>query len=310
MPGERKPGQDHGHYDWSPITTRPVLRWPDNARVALCAIVNLEHFDWQLPPDVPEPVSPVSGAMGLGGIGAGPGRFPNLAGYSQHEYGNRVGVFRVLRVLDKYGITPTVAMDQTVAENYRFLVNECQERDAEFIAHGASVRRIIHTGMSEEEERQYIHDSIEALEKATGKRPVGWASPELQESLNTPALLAAEGIRYVCDWANDEQPYRMNVPEGELFSLSIDLDLDDIFIHLNGRRLIGEYGQIIRDTFDGLYKDGAKSGLMMVINIHPWVIGQPWRIRYLDEALAHINRYGAVWKATAGEIVDSYAAQT
>lgn len=307
MPGERKLGQDHDHYDWSPIITRPVLRWPDDARVALCVIVNLEYFDWDMPADAPQSVTPVSGAMGFGGIGAGPGRFPNVAGYSQHEYGNRVGIFRVLRVLDKYGIKPTVAMDQTIAENYPYLVKECLEREVEFIAHGASARRIIHHGMSEAEETQYIHDSVEALTKATGTRPLGWSGPDFQESMNTPALLAAEGLRYVCDWSNDEQPYRMTVPKGELFALGVDLDLDDEFIHLNGRRLIGEYEQIMRDTFDGLYEDGATTGRLMVINIHPWIIGQPWRIKYLDRALAHINESDGVWKATGSEIVDWYA---
>ncbi len=306
MPGERKYGQDHDHYQWSPVVSRPVLRWPNNARLALCVIVNLEHFDWDMPADAPTPVSMVAGAMGGGGIGSGAGPYPNIAGYSQHEYGNRVGVFRVLRVLDKYGIRPTIAMDKTVAENYPFLVNECQKRDAEFIAHGITVRQIIHTGMSEQEERAYIHESIEALAEATGKRPIGWAGPEFQESMNTPNLLAAEGIRYVCDWSNDEQPYRMNVKEGELFSLGVNLDLDEMFIHLNGRRLIDEYEQIIKDEFDGLYSDGAETGLMLVLNLHPWVIGQPWRIKYLDRALAHINRYSGVWKATGQEIVDWY----
>ena len=306
MPGERSYGQDHDHYDWSPIVSRPVLRWPDNARVALCAIVNLEHFDWDMPPDAPAPVSMVAGAMGSGGLGSGIGPFPNIAGYSQHEYGNRVGVFRVLRVLDKYGIRPTIAMDKTVAENYPFLVSECQKRGSEFIAHGITVRQIIHAGMSEAEERAYIREAIEGLERATGVRPVGWSGPEFQESVNTPGLLAAEGISYVCDWSNDEQPYRMNTSEGDLYSLGVNLDLDEMFIHLNGRRLINEYEQIIKDEFDGLYRDGAKTGLMLVLNLHPWVIGQPWRIRYLDRALAHIDKYSGVWKATGREIVDWY----
>ena len=310
MPAERKYGQDHDHYDWSPIISRPKLEWPNDARVALCVIVNLEHFDWQLPEDTPTAVTPVSGAMGLGGIGAGVGRFPDIAGYSQHEYGNRVGVFRVLKLLEKYDLKPTVAMDKIVAEEYPFLVEACQKQGAEFIAHGTSARQMIHAGMSEEQESQYIRESIEALAAATGERPVGWSGPDFQESMNTPGLLAKEGIRYVCDWSNDEQPYRMNVPEGELFSLGVDLDLDDIFIHLNGRRLINEYEQIVKDTFDGLHRDGETTGRLMVINIHPWVMGRPWRIKYLDRALAHISQSDGVWSATGTEIVDWYKANS
>ena len=127
--------------------------------------------------------------------------------------------------------------------------------------------------------------------------------------MNTPNLLAGEGIRYVCDWANDEQPYRMKVKQGELFSLGVNLDLDDDYIHQTGRRLIGEYTDGIKDTFDTLYSEGTKSGRMMVINLHPWIMGWPWRSKYLDQALAHINKSGSgVWKASGHEILDWYKA--
>ena len=169
------------------------------------------------------------------GAPTGPFR-PNLADYSQHEYGNRVGVFRILRILDKYGIKPTMAMDKTVAEKYPFLVNECKKRKLEVMAHGTTARRPIHAGMTPDIERAYIKDSIGAVAKAMGKAPAGWLGPDFAESMNTPNLLAAEGIRYVCDWSNDEQPYKMKVPQGELYSVGVDYDLDDIFIHWTGRR--------------------------------------------------------------------------
>jgi len=295
MSGERKLGQDHPYYDWFPITRRAPLRWPNNARVALLVIVNLEHWDWQLPADE---------------LPATAGLFrPDLSGFSQHEYGNRVGVFRILKILDKYGIKPTIAMDKTVAENYPFLVKEVQRRNLEVIAHGTSPRRAIHSKMPVDVERTYIRESIEAVTKATGTRPIGWLGPGFQESMNTPNLLASEGIRHVCDWANDEQPYRMKVTQGELFSLGVNLDLDDDYIHVTGDRLIGEYVDGIKDTFDAFYSDGAKSGRMMVINLHPWIMGWPWRSKYLDQALAHINKSSrGVWKAGGREILDWYKA--
>jgi peptidoglycan/xylan/chitin deacetylase (PgdA/CDA1 family) len=295
MPGERKFGQDNPYYDWSPIGQRKPLTWPDNARVALAVIVNLEHWDWQLPPDAPN-------------APAGPFR-PDLANFSQHEYGNRVGVFRILTMLDKYGIKPIIAMDKAVAEHYPYLAQECVKRNLEVIAHGETARRPIYAAMSPAVERAYIHDCIEAVTKATGTRPVGWLGPDFQETMNTPALLAAEGIRYVCDWANDEQPYRMKVAEGELFALNLDYDFDDVYIHMNGRRLIDEYRQILQDAFDRLYSDGSQSGRLMVINVHPWVVGWPWRSRYLDRALAYITGHSGVWKASGTEIVDWYKAR-
>ena len=151
MPAKRAYGMDQDFYPWSPIVTRPVLRWPDNARVALAVIVNLEHWDWEVPAGTPLAVSPMGGPEGMW-TGNQP-QFPDIGGYGNHEYGNRVGIFRILAVLDKYGITPTLALDKAVADHYPILVKEGQKRGAEFIAHGLSRRRIIHIGMSEDEER-------------------------------------------------------------------------------------------------------------------------------------------------------------
>lgn len=301
MPGERTYGQDNEYYEWSPIVTRPRLEWPDGARVALSVIVNLEHYDWYMPQDAPVPVSPFGG--GGGGFFS---RFPNIMSFSHHEYGNRVGIFRVLDVLKKHGIRPTVAMDATVAQNYPFLVRACQQQDAEFIAHGSTVRHLLHAGMTEQEEREYIRESIDALATATGKKPVGWVSPEFNETVRTPSLLAAEGIEYVCDWANDEQPYQMTVPDGQLTALPVHLDLDDVFTHGNRNVTIQEYGEIARDVFDELHRSGADNARTLVLSIHPWLIGQPFRIKHLDAALAHMVGTDGVWKATGGEIVDWY----
>jgi peptidoglycan/xylan/chitin deacetylase (PgdA/CDA1 family) len=293
MPGERKPGQDNPYYDWSPIVKRHPLKWPGDARVAIVIILNLEHWDW-LPADSSQtPSVPLR---------------PDPINYSQHEYGNRVGVFRIFGILDKYGMKPTIAMDKQVAEHYPFLVHECQKRELEFIAHGISARQPIQPDMSPAAERAYVRACVEAVTKATGKRPVGWLGPGFQESTNTPAILAAEGVNYVCDWSNDEQPYRMKVSEGELFSLGVDYDLDDVYIHMDGHRLIDEYRQIIEDTFDRLYDEGARSGRLMVVNIHPWVLGWPWRSKYLDRALAYINGHSGVWNASGREVVEWYKA--
>src|SRR5262252_8206392 len=302
MPAKRAYGMDQEFYSWSPIVTRPVLRWPDNARVALAVIVTLEHWDWEVPPNTPLAVSPLGGPEGLWS-GNQPD-FPDIGGYGNHEYGNRVGVFRILAALDKYGITPTLALDKAVADHYPFLIKEGQRRDAEFIAHGLSRRRLIHIGMSEDEERQYIRDAIAAVAQATGTRPVGWSGPDFQETLHTPDLLAAAGIRYVCDWGNDEQPYKMTPKTGELYSLGVHAYLDDNYIHLHGRRTINEVNLLWREWFDGVYADGATTGRLMVLHLHPWIMGQPWRIRHLDEVLDHINTHAGVWNATGAEIID------
>jgi hypothetical protein len=120
-------------------------------------------------------------------------------------------------------------------------------------------------------------------------------------------LLAEAGVEYVCDWPNDEQPYRMTVPVGTMISLPVTLDLDEVFTHRERGVSMPRWLRLVTEAFDGLYEDGAESGRLIVMNVHPYLIGQPFRIKYLDEALTHILRRQGVWSATAGEIVDWYA---
>ncbi len=297
MPAERRFGMDHEHYEWSPFVKRGVLRWPRNDRVALCVIVNLEHMEWS-PPEG-------SYTAALAG-GLAPRPFPDYARLSHREYGHRVGIFRVLDVLEKHGIKATVAMDALTAENYPYLVNHCLRRGCEIIGHGMSASRMITGNMSEREESAYIQSSIAALRRATGAAPLGWLGPEYGESSRTPQLLARAGIRYVCDWTNDEQPYPLETPQGGLFALPIMLELDDIHALWDRRIVIDRYGELLKESFDTVYQDGAQNGRVLVLNLHPWLIGQPFRIGYLDEALGHMVRRQGVWAATGSEIIDWY----
>jgi peptidoglycan/xylan/chitin deacetylase (PgdA/CDA1 family) len=296
---ELRPGMDHDHYDWSPLNTnRAVLTWPGNANVALCVIVTLEHMEWSRPPGHYQ-IANLAG-------GYGPSPFPDVTAWSHREYGHRVGIFRVLKVLDKYGIKPTIAMDALTAENYPFLVRHCLGRGDEVIGHGVSVNRMITSRMSEQEERDYIQTAVQALARATGKPPVGWLGPELGESTRTPQLLAEMGMRYVCDWVNDEQPYAFKVPQGELYALPMVLPIDDVNALWDRRIDIDRYGQMIKETFDTLYDEGATNGRLLVLHLHPWLIGQPFRIGCLDQALGHIMQRQGVWAATGSEIIDWY----
>jgi peptidoglycan/xylan/chitin deacetylase (PgdA/CDA1 family) len=298
MAAQRRFGMDHEHYDWSPLVSRGVLRWPQQARVALCVIVNLEHMEWKAPPGSFE-------AASLAG-GLAPRPFPDYARFSHREYGHRVGIFRVLDVLDKHGIKATVAMDALTAENYPYLVRHCLGRGSEVIGHGISVSRVITSNMSEREEREYIQEAVAALTRATGAAPVGWLGPEYGESARTPQLLAQAGIRYVCDWTNDEQPYPMKTAEGELFVLPTMLELDDINALWDRRVTIDRYAQLLKESFDALYQGGGQNGRVLVLNLHPWLIGQPFRIGFLDEALEYMKRRQGVWAATGSEIIDWY----
>jgi peptidoglycan/xylan/chitin deacetylase (PgdA/CDA1 family) len=296
MPAERRFGMDHEHYDWSPMVKRGVLRWPEQARLALCVVVNLEHTEWSPPEGSFRPTL-------AGGVAARP--FPDYALLTHRDYGHRVGIFRVLDVLQKHGIRPTVAMDTLTAEHYPYLVRHCLERGCEIIGHGIGVR-VLTSKMSESEERAYIQQAVQTLTRATGTAPVGWLSPEYGESARTPQLLAQAGIRYVCDWVNDEQPYRMKTAAGEIYALPIMLELDDVHALWERRVPVDRYGELLKESSEILYRDGAHNGRLFVLHLHPWVIGQPFRIGFLDDALGTIMRRQGVWAANGAAIIDWY----
>ncbi len=295
-----KIGMDNPYYEWSPIVKRGRLEWPDGARVALCVIINLGHTEFK----------PLEGTyqnpMMAGGFAPPQRPYPDLPRYSHREYGHRVGVFRLLRVLEKHGVTPTIAMDSSTAENYPYLVKYCLDRNYEIMAHGVAATQMITSKMSEQQEMKYIHGSIAAIKKATGSAPHGWLGPEYGESARTPKLLAEAGINYVCDWANDEQPYLMTTEAGEMVALPIMYELDDIAALWDRHVPIRRYNQLIRESFDTLYEDGAQNGRSLVLHLHPWLTGQPLRIKYIDDAIGYIAERDKVWAATGGQITDWY----
>ena len=298
MPAQRRFGMDHEHYDWSPISTRDILIWPEEAPLALVVVVNLEHMEW----DAPD--GSYQAANLAGGSTARP--FPDYARISHREYGHRVGIFRVLNVLQKYSITPTLAVDALTAQHYPYLMNYCINRGVEFMAHGISVSQMITSNMSADQELKYIQETMAAIKIATGTDPVGWLGPEYGESERTPQLLAKSNIKYVCDWANDEQPYPLKSPDGELTALPIMLELDDVIAMAHRRVNVDRYANMLTESCDVLYENGSDNGRLLVLNLHPWLIGQPFRINYLDEALSTIMNKPLIWAATGSEVTNWY----
>jgi allantoinase len=297
MTATRRPGtMDNPYSGWSPIVARPPLRWPGGARVAVCAIVAVEQIEWLPPPGVVLPPSLVR-------FGPYPEIF-DVHELSVHEYGNRVGVFRVLDALGGHGLRATAAVDAASVERCPRVVERLLELEAELIGRGLSASRMISERMAEEEERDFLERSLAAVERASGTRPRGWFGADYGESSRTPRLLAELGVGYVCDWPGDEQPYPLQVPAGELFSLPLAYELDDVVVLRERGLSVGQWLTMVTESFDRLYADGEQSGRVLALALHPYVAGQPFRIRYLERVLAHIAGSSGVWLATAGEIVD------
>lgn len=282
---------EHGRYEYSPIALRPPLRWPNGARVALWLIPNIEHFLFDR---VSTSITAVTQRF-----------VPDILNYSWRDFGVRVGIWRMMEVMEKYGVKGTVALNADVCDYYPQIIEAGNQLGWEWMGHGRNNSELL-GGREEAEERALIQAVVARITAGTGTAPRGWLGPALTETFNTPDLLAEAGIEYVADWTNDEQPYRMKVKSGSMFSIPYSSEINDIPAILDGKQSAESFGRMIRDQFDVLYEDGATSGRVMSICLHPFLIGHPYRAKYLAEALAHITSRQEVWVTTGSAIIDAY----
>jgi allantoinase len=284
----------------STILSRPPVAWPGGNRVAFAVVVSVEYYELQPPPSafIPPNVP--------GGFGRAP--YPDVRAFSQREYGNRVGVFRVMDALDRHSVRPTAAVDANVASRYPYLVGQFRQRGWEVACHGISLTQVISNQMSGEQERDYIRTAMRQVEQAAGIKPGGWHGPEYGESDRTATLLAEAGFDYVLDWPNDEQPYWMTTPAGPIVSLPMALELDDVVANYHRRIAMPRWHRAVIEALDQLLADGSTSGRHLVLNVHPWLMGHPHRISFLDDLLKQVRMRDGVWIATAGEIAAHYGA--
>lgn len=293
---ERRPGPDHDLYRHSPLPERAPLRWPDDARVAL--IVFLYFETWEI-----DPRDAIYDKRHDGVIG---GLFPNYKSWSQYEYGNRVGIVRVLDLLDRHHLPVTVAANSGACAKYPYLVGEFRRRDYEFAAHGAFATRMLSSRMSEAEERAAIKASLDGVERAAGTRPRGWVGQDYGESAVTPRLLAEAGLQYVADWGNDDQPYLLQT-QPPLLSIPNQAEWDDVQMIWHRKVHPAIWRDTAAEAFARLHQDGAASGTVFGLHIHPWLLGQPHRIGYLQAAVEKIAAAPQVWRTTAGGIAEHMA---
>ena len=282
---------ENTRYEYSPIITRKPFQLPDKARVALWIGLNIEYFD--------------IGGTDFGGAGSFAVPPPNVFDYAARDYGNRVGVWRLMELLDRYGIKASVLLNSDLCEHYPIVIVEGKKRGWEFLGHGTS-NSVLLGGMSEGDERQIISTALEVVRRAVGEPPLGWLSPALQETFNTPDILAEAGIKYLCDWCCDDQPFRMNVKKGTLISIPYSTDLNDIPAFVYHHRTPQQFYQMIKDQFDTLYQEGASQARVMCIALHPFLIGQAHRIGCLEKAFQYIKSYKDVWFTTSREIAAWY----
>ncbi|MPZ59335.1 MAG: polysaccharide deacetylase family protein [Rhizobiales bacterium] len=281
---------DNALYQYSPITTRPKLTWPDGARVAFYVGLNIEHYE------VDKPSTSIFGGTAT--------LVPDPLNYGWRDYAVRVGIWRMFDALDKVGMRASVLLNSDCCKHYPQIIEAGKQRNWVWLAHGKN-NSIFHTGLNADDERKALKNMVDTIVEATGHHPKGWLGPALTETFETPRLLKELGLTYVLDWCADDQPFPLTVPG--MMSVPYSIELNDITMFL-GKSLSGEgFCQMVVDQFDQLYKEGKDSGRVMALCLHPFIINQPFRQKYLERALEYIAGHDGVWLTTSDDIAAHYA---
>ncbi len=296
----RRRGLDHDWFVHAPTHNRPSVGWPQGKRIALWITVPIEFF----PLDAPaQPFRPLGGLM-LG--------YPDLWNYSSRDYGARVGIYRIMRVLDDLGLRATAAVNSAAVAHYPRLIDELAQRRSEFLANGVDMGHVHHGGLTVEHERELICEARDTLQRATGAPVKGWHSPGRSHSSNTLTLLAESGFEYVTDWANDDMPYTVTTKAGPLCAMPLTYEWSDRLLLVQHNLTVEDYADQVLQAFSRLAAEAEqhRSGRILSLSVTPWILGYPHRIATLKRLLERILESDAVWHANAMEIVNAFRKQT
>ena len=276
---------------YSAIGERPRLALPDGARVALWVIVNVEEWN---------PLEPMPRTVLTPPAGGSP--MPDIPNWAWHEYGNRVGFWRMLEVLDRFQIRAVLAINGGAIHAYGPIARAALERGWEFMGHGFGQKNM----QKVSDERADIAKTTDVIRVFSGSRPRGWLGPGLTETWETPDILVEEGYEYVCDWVLDDQPVFLNTRSRPIVSIPYTQECNDVAMMLIQHHTASEYRDRAIDQFDQLYEDSHDSARIMALVVHPYIMGAPHRLRYLREALAHVRSRPGVLFWTGEQILDWY----
>ena len=283
--------RDHGRFPYSAIVDRPDFSWPDGKRIAFYLALNFEHFGY---------------GEGMG-ISMSPGiPHPNTYNWAWREYGNRVGVWRLIELFDDLQMPVSLLLNSEVYDHCPEVVAAIRERGGEVVGHGRTNSEH-QNDFDEAGEAGLIGEATAAMTRHEGKPPAGWLSPGVNPSEVTPDLLQEAGYKYILDWPMDNQPVWMKTRNGHILSLPYPHEVNDIpmiMLHHGGA---GAFADMIIDNFDELLDQSAQQPLVYCVSLHAFIVGQPYRLRHLRRALRHIADHGdKVWTTTAGAIADHF----
>jgi peptidoglycan/xylan/chitin deacetylase (PgdA/CDA1 family) len=278
---------------YSAITQRPKLKLPGGARMAVWVIVNVEEWDPQQPMPRTVLTPPAGGSPS-----------PDIPNWAWHEYGNRVGFWRLLKIFDDFKLPAALAINGCAIPAYPAITEAAIARNWEFMGHGFTQRNM----QKVENEREDIRKTNAAIVKATGKPPRGWLGPGLTETWETPDLLSEEGYDYVCDWVLDDQPVWLKTRNKPIVNIPYTQECNDVAMMLIQHHKASEYYDRAIDQFEQIYDDAADSARIMAIVIHPYIMGAPHRTKYFRKIFEQIRSKPDVAFMTGGQIYDWFIA--
>jgi len=277
----------HGRYPYSALPDRPVYDWPGGRRLAVYIALNLETFEF---------------GAGLGAELAPGGPQPDVLNYAWRDWGNRVGAWRLRDLLETLALPASVLANSRLYEDCPGLIEAFRARGDEIVGHGRTNAER-QGDLDEAAERVLIAEATQALTRGEGRAPGGWLGPWISQSRVTPDLLAEAGYRYLLDWCHDDQPIWFRTRTRPILAVPYPQELNDIPAIVARKETGRAFAQAIRDGFDEMLAQSAKAPLVMGIALHPYIVGQPHRLRPLREVLAYIAGHrDRIWLTTAGEI--------
>jgi peptidoglycan/xylan/chitin deacetylase (PgdA/CDA1 family) len=282
----------HGRYAYSPIEARPQFSWPDQKRLAFYIGLNVEHFAF------------------LAGLGSDPyGRASarqTQRNFAWRDYGLRVGIWRVFGMLEELKLPATILLNSLVCENYPEVIERIRQRGDEVCAHGRTNSESL-GGLWEHDEARIIEETTEVITRHFGKRPKGWMGPAAAESGSTPDLLVEAGYTHSLGWPVDDQPIWMRTRSGPLLIVPYPMELNDIGANIHRDHTGREFADMVVDQFEEMIEQSEMQPLVMSVALHPFICGQPFRLRPLRQALRHCvehKRRDEVWFTCAGQIAE------
>jgi allantoinase len=280
----------HERLSYSPIPMRPKMVLPDGARMVVWVIVNVEEWDIMQPMPRTVLTPPAGGSPS-----------PDIPNWAWHEYGNRVGFWRMLEVFDQFNVPGVLAVNGSCFGSYPQIAQAAKDRNWEFLGHG-----FIQKNMQKvEDEAEAIRLTTEAITQFTGKPPRGWLGPGLTETWHTPDLLQEAGYDYVCDWVVDDQPVELKTRSGKtITNIPYTQECNDVAMMLIQHHSAREYYERAMDQFDQLYEDSINSARVMALVVHPYIMGAPHRLKWFRKVFERLSARKDVLFWTGEQILD------